>query len=165
MARELIPALKQLKRYGMASACEELLGARLRQAKDPVVWVQKLIEAERVDRQVRSLNDQLHVARFSIHCELDSSCVVREVSGFGFMTLVGVVPRGGLVPRISATKIPPSLYSCYCLWRVSLGRESGVSDGNGHGGLLCGGLSVQGRTQGGSGRAPFTCRSRTSRSP
>jgi len=72
MASELIPALKQLKLYGMASACEELLGARPRQVKDPVVWVQKLIEAERVDRRVRSLNYQLRVARFPIHRELDS---------------------------------------------------------------------------------------------
>ena len=34
MASELIPALKQLKLYGMAAACEELLGERPRKAKD-----------------------------------------------------------------------------------------------------------------------------------
>ena len=72
MASELIPALKQLKLYGMAAACEELLGERPRKAKDPVVWLEKLIEAERVDRQVRSLNYQLRIARFPIRRELDS---------------------------------------------------------------------------------------------
>ena len=72
MASELIPALKQLKLYGMAAACEELLGERPRKAKDPVMWLEKLIEAERVDRQVRSLNYQLRIARFPIRRELDS---------------------------------------------------------------------------------------------
>ncbi len=72
MASELIPALKQLKLYGMAAACEDLLGERPRKAKDPVVWLEKLIEAERVDRQVRSLNYQLRIARFPIRRELDS---------------------------------------------------------------------------------------------
>ncbi|WP_419585030.1 ATP-binding protein, partial [Thiolapillus sp.] len=45
---------------------------RPRKAKDPVVWLEKLIEAERVDRQVRSLNYQLRIARFPIRRELDS---------------------------------------------------------------------------------------------
>ena len=72
MASELFPALKQLKLYGMATACEELLGERPRKAKDPVVWLEKLIEAERVDRQVRSLNYQLRIARFPIRRELVS---------------------------------------------------------------------------------------------
>jgi len=72
MASELIPALKQLKLYGMAAACEELLGERPHKTKDPVMWLEKLIEAERVDRQVRSLNYQLRVARFPIRRELDS---------------------------------------------------------------------------------------------
>ncbi|WP_308340129.1 ATP-binding protein, partial [Thiolapillus sp.] len=61
-----------LKLYGMAAACEELLGERPRKAKDPVMWLAKLIEAERVDRQVRSLNYQLRIARFPIRRELDS---------------------------------------------------------------------------------------------
>ena len=72
MASKLIPALKQLKLYGMATACEELLGERPRQTKDPVMWMEKLIEAEQVDRQVRSLNYQLRIARFPIRRELDS---------------------------------------------------------------------------------------------
>ncbi|WP_419606183.1 IS21-like element helper ATPase IstB, partial [Thiolapillus sp.] len=72
MASKLIPTLKQLKLYGMATACEELLGERPRKAKDPVMWLEKLIEAERVDRQVRSLNYQLRIARFPIRRELDS---------------------------------------------------------------------------------------------
>ncbi|WP_419607391.1 ATP-binding protein, partial [Thiolapillus sp.] len=63
---------QRLKLYGMAAACEELLGERPRKAKDPVVWLEKLIEAERVDRQVRSLNYQLRIARFPIRRELDS---------------------------------------------------------------------------------------------
>lgn len=88
MASELIPALKQLKLYGMAAACEELLGERPRQAKDPVMWLEKLIEAERVDRQVRSLNYQLRIARFPIRRELDSfECAESGVDRATFETL------------------------------------------------------------------------------
>ena len=36
------------------------------------MWLEKLIEAEQVDRQVRSLNYQLRIARFPIRRELDS---------------------------------------------------------------------------------------------
>ena len=36
------------------------------------MWLEKLIEAEQVDRQVRSLNYQLRIARFPIRRELVS---------------------------------------------------------------------------------------------
>ena len=38
----------------------------------PEVWLDRLIEAEQVDRQARSLNYQLKVARFPIHRDLMS---------------------------------------------------------------------------------------------
>ncbi|MES9822611.1 MAG: IS21-like element helper ATPase IstB [Candidatus Thiodiazotropha sp.] len=71
MANELISEFKTLRLYGMATAFEELLAERPRKAKDPLVWIRRLIEAERVERQVRSLRYQLRVARFPIHRELD----------------------------------------------------------------------------------------------
>jgi DNA replication protein DnaC len=71
MANELITELKTLRLYGMATAFEELLAERPRKSKDPVAWISRLMEAERVERQVRSLRYQLRVARFPIHRELD----------------------------------------------------------------------------------------------
>ncbi len=41
---------------GMATACEELLGERPRQTKDPVMWMEKLIEAEQVDRKRQTIS-------------------------------------------------------------------------------------------------------------
>jgi DNA replication protein DnaC len=38
---------------------------------DPLVWIRRLIEAEQVERQVRSLRYQLRAARFPIHREPD----------------------------------------------------------------------------------------------
>ena len=71
MANELIAELKTLRLYGMATAFEELLAERPRKSKDPLAWINHLVEAERVERQVRSLRYQLRVARFPVHRELD----------------------------------------------------------------------------------------------
>ncbi len=71
MANELMSEFKTLRLYGMATAIEELLAERPRKSKDPVVWISQLVEAERVERQVRSLRYQLRVARFPVHRELD----------------------------------------------------------------------------------------------
>jgi hypothetical protein len=71
MTNDLIPQLKALHLYGMAAALEELLAERPRTTTDPLAWIRRLIEAEQVERQVRSLRYQLRVARFPIHRELD----------------------------------------------------------------------------------------------
>lgn len=71
MAAELVSELKALRLYGMATALGELLAERPRQSNDPISWLQHLLRAEQVDRQIRSLQYQLRVARFPVHRELD----------------------------------------------------------------------------------------------
>ncbi len=62
--------LKSLQLYGMAAAWSELLAEAPRQPNRPEAWLDRLIEAEQADRQVRSLRYQLKVARFPIHRDL-----------------------------------------------------------------------------------------------
>ncbi len=71
MTSDLISQLKALHLYGMAAALQELLAERPRTTADPLAWIGRLIKAEQVERQVRSLRYQLRVARFPIHRELD----------------------------------------------------------------------------------------------
>jgi DNA replication protein DnaC len=73
MLHEITNQLKAMHLYGMATALAELEGERPRQPKTPEAWLMRLVEAEAVDRQARSLRYQLHVARFPIH---------RDLSGF-----------------------------------------------------------------------------------
>lgn len=70
MLAELTQSLKAMHLYGMATALAELEAERSRQPAQPEVWLKRLIEAEAVDRQARSLRYQLHVARFPIHRDL-----------------------------------------------------------------------------------------------
>lgn len=62
--------LKSLHLYGMASAWAEWMAEGTRQAVQPEAWLDRLIEAEQTDRQVRSLRYQLKAARFPIHRDL-----------------------------------------------------------------------------------------------
>lgn len=62
--------LKSLHLYGMASAWAEWMAEGTRQAVQPEAWLDRLIEAEQTDRQVRSLRYQLKAARFPIHRNL-----------------------------------------------------------------------------------------------
>lgn len=64
--------LKNLPLYGMAAAWSEWQAEYARQQKPvmPEVWLDRLIEAEQVDRQARRLNDQLKAARFPLHRDL-----------------------------------------------------------------------------------------------
>ena len=66
--------LKNLHLYGMAAAWSEWQAEYAIQQKPvmPEVWLDRLIEAEQVDRQARSLNYQLKAARFPIHRDLMS---------------------------------------------------------------------------------------------
>jgi DNA replication protein DnaC len=64
--------LKNLHLFGMAAAWTEWQAEYSLQQKPvmPEVWLDRLIEAEQVDRQARSLNYQLKAARFPIHRDL-----------------------------------------------------------------------------------------------
>lgn len=73
MLTESIQSLKAMHLYGMATALAELEAERPRSPPSPEVWLQRLIQAEQVDRQTRSLRYQLRVAKFPMH---------RDFSGF-----------------------------------------------------------------------------------
>jgi DNA replication protein DnaC len=64
--------LKNLHLYGMAAAWSEWQAEYTIQQKPvmPEVWLDRLIKAEQVDRQARSLSYQLRAARFPIHRDL-----------------------------------------------------------------------------------------------
>ena len=64
--------LNALHLYGMATAWSELLAEGPRRPMQPEAWLDRLIEAELADRQVRSLRYQLKVARFPTHRDLTS---------------------------------------------------------------------------------------------
>lgn len=66
--------LKALHLYGMAAAWSDWQAEYALQQKPvmPEVWLDRLIEAEQVDRQARSLSYQLKAARFPLHRDLMS---------------------------------------------------------------------------------------------
>jgi DNA replication protein DnaC len=70
MSIDRLAQLKSLHLYGMATAWGELLAEGPRQPMQPEAWLDRLIEAEQADRQVRSLRYQLKAARFPIHRDL-----------------------------------------------------------------------------------------------
>jgi DNA replication protein DnaC len=70
MSIDRLAQLKSLHLYGMAAAWTELLAEGPRQPMRPEAWLDRLIEAEQADRQVRSLRYQLKAARFPIHRDL-----------------------------------------------------------------------------------------------
>lgn len=70
MSIDRLAQLKSLHLYGMAAAWTELLAEGPRQPIRPEAWLDRLIEAEQADRQVRSLRYQLKAARFPIHRDL-----------------------------------------------------------------------------------------------
>ncbi len=72
MLAELIQRLKALHLYGMAAELAEMGAERSRKPEAPEIWLKRLVEAEGVDRQARSLRYQLHVAKFPVHRDLDS---------------------------------------------------------------------------------------------
>ncbi|MDI2408390.1 ATP-binding protein [Pseudomonas aeruginosa] len=70
MPTDRISELKNLHLHGMASALQELLAEASRRPARPELWLDRLIEAEQADRQVRRLSYQLKAARFPIHRDL-----------------------------------------------------------------------------------------------
>lgn len=72
MQAQLIEQLKLLRLRGMASALEESLSAISQKKLAPTTWLAQLLEAEIADRQARSYQYQLRLARFPIARDLDS---------------------------------------------------------------------------------------------
>ena len=72
MQAQLIEQLKSLRLRGMASALEESLSAISQKKLAPTTWLGQLLEAEIADRQARSYQYQLRLARFPIARDLDS---------------------------------------------------------------------------------------------
>src|ERR1700709_559367 len=86
--------LKALHLYGMASAWSELLAEGPRRPVQPEAWLDRLIEAELVDRQGRSLRYQLKSARCPVHRDLTGidwtetplpQAQIRQLASAGFM--------------------------------------------------------------------------------
>jgi DNA replication protein DnaC len=74
--RELVTELKELRLHGMAAAWSELAGQAVQGEQDNCRWLlAHLLQAERADRAVRSVNHQMHAARFPVH---------RDLAGFDF---------------------------------------------------------------------------------
>jgi DNA replication protein DnaC len=71
MLAELTQRLKALHLYGMAAELAEMGAERSRKPEAPEIWLQRLVEAEAVDRQARSLRYQLRVAKFPVHRDLE----------------------------------------------------------------------------------------------
>lgn len=63
-------SLNALQLHGMATAWSELQAEKLKQVHRPEVWMEKLLVAEQIDRQLKSLRYQLKAARFPIHRDL-----------------------------------------------------------------------------------------------
>lgn len=72
MSMDRVTQLKSLPLYGMAAAWSEWQAEYAIQQKPvmPEVWLDRLLNAEVVDRQARRLNYQLKAARFPIHRDL-----------------------------------------------------------------------------------------------
>jgi DNA replication protein DnaC len=112
-------SLKALQLYGMAAAWSELQAEKHKQAHRPEVWMEKLVEAEQVDRQLKSLRYQLKAARFPIHRDLMginwsetplSQPMVEQLASAGSMEtahnliLVGGTGTGVIPPFLVAAK-------------------------------------------------------------
>ena len=74
--RDVAAELKSLRLYGMASAWEEIAAQGNSAGLQSARWlVEHLLQSEHTDRAMRSINYQLHAARFPVH---------RDLAGFDF---------------------------------------------------------------------------------
>lgn len=74
--RDIAAELKTLRLYGMAGAWEEMISQGKQAAFDTSRWlVEHLLETEQTDRAIRSINYQVHAAKFPVH---------RDLAGFDF---------------------------------------------------------------------------------
>jgi len=72
MQAQLIERMKTLRLHGMASALEDSLTALTQKKLAPTSWLGQLLEAEHADRQARSFQYQMRLARFPVLKDLDS---------------------------------------------------------------------------------------------
>ena len=72
MQTQLIDKMKTLRLHGMASALEESLTTLSQKKLAPTSWLGQLLEAEQADRQARSFQYQMRLARFPVLKALDS---------------------------------------------------------------------------------------------
>jgi DNA replication protein DnaC len=72
MQTQLIDKLKTLRLHGMAGALEESLTALSQKKLAPTSWLGQLLDAEQADRQARSFQYQIRLARFPILKDLDT---------------------------------------------------------------------------------------------
>jgi DNA replication protein DnaC len=70
--QQLTEQLTSLRLRGMASALEESLTALSQKKLAPTTWLAQLLQAEVADRQARSYEYQLRLARFPVPRDLDS---------------------------------------------------------------------------------------------
>ena len=76
MSTDVLLELKGLRLYGMASAWGDLLGQGETAALQSARWLlEHLLQAEGVDRAMRSVSYQMKAARFPMH---------RDLAGFDF---------------------------------------------------------------------------------
>jgi DNA replication protein DnaC len=74
--RDIVVELKQLRLHGMASAWSDLAEQGAKVDLDSSRWlVEHLLQAEGADRGMRSVNHQMHAAKFPVH---------RDLAGFDF---------------------------------------------------------------------------------
>ena len=74
--RDVMVELKQLRLHGMAGAWADLAEQGGDAGLDNARWlVEHLLQAEAVDRGMRSVKHQMHVAKFPVH---------RDLAGFDF---------------------------------------------------------------------------------
>jgi hypothetical protein len=71
MQAQLLEQMKVLRLRGMASALEESLTALSQKKLAPSSWLGQLLAAEIADRQARSCQYQLALARFPLPRDLD----------------------------------------------------------------------------------------------
>ena len=88
--------LNALHLYGMATAWSELAAEGPRRPVQPEAWLDRLIEAELADRQVRSLRYQLKAPRFPVHRDLTGidwaetplpQAQIQQLASAGFMEM------------------------------------------------------------------------------
>ena len=74
--RDVVAELKQLRLHGMAGAFADLLEQGSSAGLDASRWlIEHLIQVENTDRGLRSMQHQMHAARFPVH---------RDLAGFDF---------------------------------------------------------------------------------
>jgi DNA replication protein DnaC len=74
--RDVLAELKELRLYGMANAWDELVAGGDSEALQSSRWlVEHLLQVEQSDRHLRSINYQMHTAKFPMH---------RDLAGFDF---------------------------------------------------------------------------------